>query len=168
MAIYSKLLEFQKKNITIKRDGENPHFKSSYATLNEVLDKVKGPLNELGIVIIQNTGTWDTPNGSTPGLNTVLLDTEDDSKVECFVPFIGATDMQKLGGAITYARRYSLVSLLGLEDADDDGTTASAKTSPAARAVPYGTRTRTPLPANPPERNDVPFEGDIPSFDITN
>lgn len=53
MAIHAKLLAFQSQNITLKKDGLNPHFKSSYVTLNEVLDKVKAPLNALDIVIVQ-------------------------------------------------------------------------------------------------------------------
>lgn len=124
MSIYKKLLEFQKKGVTVEKDGTNPHFKSSYVTLNEVLDKVKGPLNELGVVIVQRP-VQNAPEAGYAGLETILVDTEDDTKVECFVPFVGATDMQKLGGAITYARRYSLVTLLGLEDEDDDGNGAS-------------------------------------------
>lgn len=124
--IYKKLLEFQKKGISIKKDKMNPHFKNEYASLNEVLDKVKEPLNEQGIVIIQ------TPR--IDGLETILLDTEDDSSVVSHVPFINPTDMQKLGGAITYARRYALISMLALEDNDDDANGVSeVKNEPVIR-----------------------------------
>ena len=115
--IYKKLLEFQKLGISIKKDKRNPHFKNEYASLNEVLDKVKEPLNQLGVVIFQEP--------QERGLETRLVDTEDDTFVVSTVPFINATDMQKLGGAITYARRYALVSMLALEDEDDDGNKAS-------------------------------------------
>ena len=37
------------------------------------------------------------------------------------------TDPQKLGSCITYYRRYTLSSLLGLQSEDDDGNTASNK-----------------------------------------
>lgn len=117
--IYKKLLEFQKLGISIKKDKKNPHFKNDYASLNEVLDKVKDPLNKIGIVIIQ----MPVPEG----LETSLLDTEDDSYIKSLVPLINTTDMQKLGGAITYARRYALVSMLALEDEDNDGNDAVAK-----------------------------------------
>jgi hypothetical protein len=158
--IHAKLLEFQKKGITLEKDSINPHFRSQYVSLNEVLAKVKAPLNELGIVIEQ------TPEEN--GLRTRLLDTtsevlgvsaaaaghiEGRDFVECFVPFIGATDMQKLGGAITYARRYSLIAMLGLEDEDDDATVVTAK-------APVRAATR---PTSPVERNDEPF----PSKDTT-
>lgn len=117
--IYKKLLEFQKLGISIRKDKKNPHFKNEYASLNEVLDKVKEPLNKLNVVIIQ----IPTPTG----LETTLFDTDDDTFTVSTVPFINHTDMQKLGGAITYARRYALVSMLALEDEDDDGNTASVK-----------------------------------------
>lgn len=128
--IHKKLLEFQKLNITIEKDAINPHFKNSYSSLNEVLAKVKKPLNDMGILVVQSPTVKD----GVSGLWTVLLDTEDDTTVESFTPFVNTTDMQKLGGAITYARRYSLISMLGLEDADDDGNTASApETVPTIR-----------------------------------
>jgi len=122
--IYKKLLSFQKLGISIVKDKRNPHFKNDYASLNEVLDKVKDTLNGLGVVIIQ------TP--APDGLETFLMDTEDDTFIKSFVPFINATDMQKLGGAITYARRYALVSMLALEDEDNDGNDAVG-TKPAVK-----------------------------------
>lgn len=115
--IYKKLLEFQKLGISIKKNSVNPHFKNEYADLNEVLDKVKKPLNDLGIVIIQRP--------CADYLETSLHDTEDDTSVVSFISYVNATDMQKLGGAITYAKRYSLVAMLALEDEDDDGNKAS-------------------------------------------
>jgi len=40
------------------------------------------------------------------------------------------SDPQKLGSAITYYRRYTLVSLLGLQAEDDDGNSAKPKPQP--------------------------------------
>ena len=37
-------------------------------------------------------------------------------------------DMQQLGSAITYARRYARLAMLGLQAVDDDGGEASGKT----------------------------------------
>lgn len=116
--IHAKLLKFQQIGITLKKDGTNPHFNSSYVTLNEVLDKVKKPLNDLGILILQNP--------EATGLRTSLVDTEDDTKIESFMPYVETSTAQKLGSNNTYVRRYALVTMLGLEDADDDGNLASA------------------------------------------
>lgn len=116
--IYTKLLELQKQNISVTKDGNNPHFKSKYATLNEVLDKVKSPLNKLGIVILFQP--------EETGLKTILHDTESDTSISGFMKYVDCNNAQKLLACNTYFRRGSLVSLLGLEDEDDDGTTASA------------------------------------------
>jgi hypothetical protein len=131
--IYAKLLEFQKKGITIVKDSTNPHFKNKYADLNEVLDKVKGVLNNMGVVIVQ------TPTET--GLKTILKDTEDDTEVEGFLPWTNTQDPQKLGGNITYYRRYSLISMLGLEDEDDDGNTGAGHVTPkTVTTAPITTR----------------------------
>lgn len=140
MAITHKLLAFQMLGITLEKDGNNPHFRSEYVTLNEVLRKVKKPLNDLGVVIIQQGGTDKL---GAHGLYTVLHDTEDGSETTCFMPYIGTPDSQKLGAANTYLRRYSLITMLGLEDEDDDGNTASAK--PAAKGKGVGAQTDEPF-----------------------
>ena len=125
--IHKKLLAFQKLGITIKKGSTNPHFRNNYANLNEVLAKVTKPLNDLGVVIIQTPSVYSqySENTVTSGLSTTLYDTEDDTKVEGFLPFTEATSPQKIGSNLTYYRRYSLVTMLGLEDEDDDGTLAS-------------------------------------------
>jgi hypothetical protein len=115
--ILGKLLKFQKLGISVKKDGTNPHFKSNYATLNEVLDKVVKPLNDLGVLLLQIP--------MVDGLNTVLYDTESGEEIGCKMPYVEVTSAQKLGSCNTYLRRYSIVTLLGLEDEDDDGNTAS-------------------------------------------
>ena len=120
--IYKKLLEFQKLGITITKGETNPHFKNTYANLNEVLDKVKAPLNSLGIVIIQAP--------TKEGLLTTLVDTGTEEKelsqIQGFLPFVDMANPQKIGSNLTYYRRYALVTMLGLEDEDDDGNVASA------------------------------------------
>lgn len=115
--ITKKLLEFQKLGISVKKDGTNPHFKSSYATLNEVLDKVTEPLNKLGVLVLQEP--------TATGLTTRLIDTEDDTEATSFLPYVEVTTAQKLGSNNTYNRRYALITMLGLTDEDDDANTAS-------------------------------------------
>lgn len=127
-SIYTKLLELQKQNISVTKDGNNPHFKSKYATLNEVLDKVKAPLNKLGVVILFQPEEL--------GLKTILYDTESDTQISGFMKYVGCDNAQKLLACNTYFRRGSLVSLLGLEDEDDDGTTATAPVKQVTKQYP--------------------------------
>lgn len=142
--IYKKLLDFQKQNIVVDKVGENPHFKSSFATLNEVLSKIKKPLNDLKVLIIQSP--------SADGLRTRLIDTEDDTEIECFMPYVELSSAQKLGANNTYNRRYSLITLLGLEDEDNDMEIAKQPSRPTVEAK-KGTSTAS----KPVEDNDLPF-----------
>lgn len=123
--IYKKLLAFQKLGISVKKSSTNPHFKSHYADLNEVLDKVKKPLNDMGIVILF------TPQAE--GLGTTLHDTESSTEITSFMRYVGNDNAQKTLACNTYFRRGSLVSLLGLEDEDQDGNDA---VQPAKQQAP--------------------------------
>lgn len=115
--IYTKLLDFQKLNISVLKSSKNPHFKSTYANLNEVLDKVKKPLNDMGIIIIFEP--------QSEGLKTTLHDTESKTEISGYMKYVDCGNAQKLLACNTYYRRGTLVSLLGLEDEDDDGNKAS-------------------------------------------
>lgn len=117
--IYKKLAEVSEQDIKVEKDAINPFFKSNYTTLNEVLSKIKGVLLEKGLLIIQNP--------QEEGLETLIIDIDTQEQIKSFVPYITVSDMQKLGGAITYARRYALISMLGLESEDDDGNLAVGK-----------------------------------------
>lgn len=125
--IYTKLLEFQKKKISIVKSETNPHFKNKYADINEVLDKVKPALSELGIVITQ------IPLAT--GLKSILYDTESDTQIESYLQYTVTNDPQKMGSNITYFRRYSLVAMLGLEDGDDDGNGGPEQKAPPAKSA---------------------------------
>ena len=48
---------------------------------------------------------------------------------------VGKNDMQGYGSAVTYARRYGLMSMAGIAPEDDDGN-AAAKSPPAADERP--------------------------------
>jgi hypothetical protein len=124
--IHEKLLKFKALNIKVEKDVANPFFKSSYTSLNEVLNKVEKPLNDLKVIILQLP--------EEKGLRTILLDTEDNSKVEGFLPFVEVSTAQKLGSNLTYNRRYSLITMLGLEEEDDDGNAAS-QPKPVAKTL---------------------------------
>ena len=132
-----KLLAFQMKVSSISKDSENPFFKSKYFDINKLLDTIKPVLNEMGVVILQPLSNI---NGR-PALGTVLYDTTEDKVLyDSTVTLPDLTDPQKMGSAITYYRRYSLQSLLGLEAEDDDGNLASNKTTKEIET----TKTTTP------------------------
>jgi hypothetical protein len=103
----------------------NPHFKSKYADLSSCIDAVIGALNANGIGLMQRT--FECKDG-------VLLETifvhESGEVMECGMIHVPASkhDAMGFGSALTYARRYSLLTAAGLAaDDDDDGVAASRK-----------------------------------------
>lgn len=127
--IYTALLKFQQLNIGVAKAGNNPAFHSKYMQLDDVLEAVTASLNQLGVLIIQSPGEQ--------GVTTRLISVADASEVTGFIPYTNTADAQKLGGCITYARRYALVAMLNLGAEDDDGQTASVQqTAPAQQTAP--------------------------------
>jgi hypothetical protein len=100
-----------------RADSKNPHFKSSYADITSVLDAIKEPLGKNQIAVFQIP--WDDDTGTY--CITLLVHSSGQyigSKLK--LVFL-KQDMQSKGGALTYAKRYSLTSLVGLGEKDDDG-----------------------------------------------
>lgn len=123
MSIYKKLSDFKSKVGAVKKDASNPFHKSKYSTIESVLDTIEKPLEDVGLGFYQSV--------EERVLKTVIYDTDSGEKLESHIPLILAKeDMQQLGSAITYARRYGLVSMFGLEQEDDDGNKASGYDKP--------------------------------------
>lgn len=122
------LLKAQSEMKNPPLDGVNPHFKSKFSTLKAVREAVVPVLNKHGIVVWQSIENVDgnmvlstriAKAGSTIGKD------ESDEVMLVSQIVLPTGDMQKLGSAITYARRYSLLSLGALVgDPDDDGNEA--------------------------------------------
>lgn len=115
------------------KESTNPAFRSKYADLGNVMDACLPALNKYGIAVIQPFVTDDI-NGKA--VKTVLIH-EGGETLECAVPLIiGKNDMQGLGSAITYARRYGLMAMAGIAPEDDDGNAAvSAKPNVQQAAI---------------------------------
>lgn len=119
----------------VEKDGTNPHLHNRYATLGAVLDAVTGPLLEAGIVVTQSP----IPVGVEAWALQTTLRHVGGGEISGLVPLEygearGLNPMQALGSAISYGRRYGLLSLLCLTAEDDDGATAGAP--PFARSQP--------------------------------
>lgn len=113
------------------KQANNPHFRSKYADLGNVMDACLPALNEAGIALIQPTGEDD--HGRY--VETVLIHGESGEQLSCKVPLIVAkNDMQGYGSAVTYARRYGLMAMAGIAPEDDDGN-AAAKAAPKQEPV---------------------------------
>lgn len=129
MSIEQKLLQFQSEVDAVKKDAKNPFFKSNYVDINGVLKAIQPTLTKCGISYSQLP---DILEDGTDVLVTMIYDSD---KPESYIKSVSRLimtkkDMQQYGSAQTYARRYSLISMLGLEAEDDDGNYASGKSAP--------------------------------------
>ena len=117
--IAAALCNFQKSVGKIKKSETNPFFKSKYADLSSILDTIQEPLFENGLSFVQ------FPTGKNE-LSTMLMHVSGEWIKSTSEMLLTKQDSQGLGSAITYHRRYSLASILGLNiDVDDDGNAAS-------------------------------------------
>lgn len=105
-----------------KKDAANPHFKSRYADLASVWDAIREPLTTNGLSVVQ---LLRSVQGGVE-VETVLLHTSGESIGAVFGVPVTKADPQGYGSAATYARRYSLMALVGVAPEDDDGNAASA------------------------------------------
>lgn len=118
--INEKLFNLQQEIGTVSKDASNPFYKNKYFDINSLIKQLQPLLKKHRLLLLQ------------PIEEDMVV-----SKLIC-VDGTGATisglklpviaDPQKLGSCITYYRRYTLSSLLGLQAEDDDANAASGVT----------------------------------------
>lgn len=123
------LIKFNSLVGKVKKDSNNPFFKSKYAALPDILDAIEKPLSESGLTINQ------FPEGDH-GLTTILIHAESgEYMMATYTMTPTKNDPQGIGSCITYQRRYSIGAVLSLNiDEDDDGNKASEPTTNKAPA----------------------------------
>lgn len=121
------LLAVQKESPALQKDAINPHFKNKYITLQSLMDKILPLLHKHDLLLLQQPASVG-PNAE-PALTTTIIHVPSGEAEASIMPLmLDKATAQGLGSAITYARRYSLMSILGLvADEDDDGQAASAR-----------------------------------------
>lgn len=133
-----KDLDFAAKNKV------NPHLKSKYADLPEVIQAVKSSLNAQGIAFLQ------TPDESEPAVLklTTRLIHESGQWIESVMTLpLVKTDPQGYGSAMTYARRYALSAITGIyADDDDDGQLAAKRKKKETISATDGAFEKLPAP----------------------
>lgn len=104
------------------KDKNNPHFRSKYADLGNVVDAIKPALIKHGLFFVQMT--HETENGVCVETVVGHKSGEQMPLGKLFVP-ADKNNAQGFGSALTYARRYSLMTAFGVAPEDDDGNAAS-------------------------------------------
>jgi hypothetical protein len=116
------LNEFQGLSVSAGLSGVNPHFRSEYSTLEDVI-KAANQGSQFGLVFTQEINFTDEMQVF---VETTIRHMDCMESIKCKVPVFckDITNPHQLGSGITYAKRYGLQSLYGLPSEDDDGNSA--------------------------------------------
>jgi hypothetical protein len=113
------LCEYQRQTGGFEADKKGN--RSQYASIGAVINNVK-QANAFGLTFTQEVDFED----DTMFVRTVLMHVSGEARISRYPIYVDdKTNSQKIGGAITYAKRYALASMFGtekgVEDSDDDG-----------------------------------------------
>ncbi len=120
------LLKAQQDFPVLITDATNPAYRSRYATLSAVQEVAFPVLHKHGLVVLQSVRTEVTEKGIIVFVGAMLHHVESGEETFQELGMLPARqDAQGVGSAITYGRRYLLMTMLGLVADDDDGNAAS-------------------------------------------
>ena len=143
----------QAKMPSAKMNAVNPFLKNKYADLGSVIDCAKETLAANGLSIAQ----FPTGEGETIGVETILMHSSGEwISNTIHLPLgteKGKSEAQVAGSIISYLRRYSYASVLGIySDEDSDGNepvkrTTPTKTEPQTTDIKSDSKVTRPMDA---------------------
>lgn len=120
-AISAAIAKAQYEVENASKNANNPHFKSKYADLAELLNTVRPVFSSHGLAILQ----MPSFESGVASVETILSHSSGEwiSSI-CSAP-VTKQDAQGVGSAITYLRRYSLAAMCGVAQEDEDANYAA-------------------------------------------
>lgn len=115
--ILHALSQVKEKVGKMSKDSVNPFFKSKYFDINQLLEHVEPLFRENGLILLQPV--------QEKKVKSIVYHIESGESVFSEIEIQDLSNPQSVGSAITYYRRYTLQSLLGLQAEDDDANKAS-------------------------------------------
>ena len=132
------LLTAQKQMGAAVKGAKNPFFKSNYADLPTVMEVVKEPLNDAGIIILQPTSFNEHTQKNYITTTLIHADSGEWIQGDTEIKMGDKQGPQDFGAAQTYARRFGLQSMLFIPAEDDDGNSVSGRTVQKTVYAPPG------------------------------
>ncbi len=148
------------REVTVRGEtkaGKQFSYKFKYATFDDIMDAVRGPLAKNGLAVSQ------LPSGGSSGgliLTTILLHSSGEW-IRAGLPIqVDGRGLQEVGSALTYAKRYALSAMLGVaSEEDDDGNAAEGNQatfgSPRQQPQAQPRRAAPAQPAHDPQTGEV-------------
>ena len=122
------LVQFHAKVGKVRKEANNPFFKSKYASLENILDAVQPIMVESGLNLMQ------FPTGENELISLLSHVSGEFIQSSCTMKPV-KSDPQSIGSAITYQRRYALGAILNINIGDDDDGAKASKPAPEAKKV---------------------------------
>ena len=126
--ICKAFVKFQSEFKGMKPDSSNPFFKSTYISLDGILETTRPILAKNGLAVLQEA----TSDGEYIFVKTKLIhESGEVIETEILKMKPQKNDPQSMGSCITYSKRYQLAALLGIcECIDDDANIATFGNTP--------------------------------------
>lgn len=144
-SMFEDLVALQSEIPVIPFDSENPHFRSKFASLGAIMEKIRPLLAKHGFAWV----TCPTVKDGVPALRYALVHRSGAQIEDTMLLQSDKATAQAQGSALSYARRYSVSAVLGLvADKDDDGNAATDAHSARGAANSGAAVGGSPAPAN--------------------
>lgn len=153
--LHQAIIAAQSEFGALPKTGTNPHFKNKFVPLHEVMQNVLPVLNKHKLALLQFPSYLLTNDGLVPALTTKLIHESGEYEQDTMPLYLVKDDPQAQGSALTYARRYAAMSVLGLVgDEDDDAEPTRGKQVVQSNSAPkkvYQKASETHSPENAQE-----------------
>lgn len=125
--LFAALAAAQGEIENASKNAANPHYRSKYADLAEVLNTIRPVFSKHGLSLIQSPAY----DGALAHVTTVLAHAGGGYITTTASCVPAKSDAQGIGSATTYLRRYSAAAVAGIAQEDDDGNSAAHNDKPA-------------------------------------
>jgi len=119
-ALAKALVKAQGELENASKNASNPHYKSKYADLAEILNTVRPVFSKNGLSFVQCPTFLD----GVASVETMLMHESGEWLSSTASAPASKQDAQGVGSAVTYLRRYSLAAVAGIAQEDDDANSA--------------------------------------------
>lgn len=126
----SALAKAQAEMSAAPKNGYNPHFKNSFSTLEDLIEVSRKPLTKYGLSVTQYPHSVE---GETFLVTKLRHASGEDETSVVRIHLKDPTDIQKLGSAMSYLKRYAYAAICGIatSEGDDDGNSNGALSHPS-------------------------------------
>lgn len=132
-----ELIEALNSLKNLEPSAVNPHFGSKYVPLAKILEEARNELSRHGLAIMQSTKTEVINDKTFVFVKTSIICEEGELLSTGWTGLPVSDNPQKAGAVITYLRRYTLSSLLGIATEEDDDANSAVADPASEKQLKY-------------------------------